>query len=50
MSPLHEKHTEVLEIEFGFGIEGLRPLTDVSLRRDNSGKDLNLSRSVQKNV
>ena len=38
---LHEKHTEELETEFDVGIEGLRPLTEVSFRRDNSGKDLN---------
>lgn len=43
MSLSHEKHTEELETEFDFGIEGLRPLTKVSFRRDNSGKDLNFT-------
>lgn len=40
MSPLREKHTEELQNEFEFGIESLSPLTEVSFRRDNSGKDL----------
>lgn len=46
MSPLHEKHTEVVEKQFVLGIEGLRPLTVVSFRRDNSGKDLHFPKQV----
>lgn len=39
-SPLCEEHMEVSEIEFAFGVETVSPLTDVSFRRDSSGRDL----------
>ena len=39
-SPVFEAHTEWSAMAFAFGGESTRPLTEVSFRRDNSGRDL----------
>lgn len=40
MSPSNEEHMELLLDEFGFGVENVKPLIEVSFSKDNSGKDL----------
>ena len=41
-SPQFEEHIELSDNEFGFGVEYLKPLIEVSFNKDNSGKDLRL--------
>lgn len=40
MSPSNEEHIELLLKEFNFEVEYVKPLTEVSFSRDNSGNDL----------
>lgn len=43
MSPPHEEHMELLDNEFCFGGQYVKPLTEVSFTRDKSGNDLTMS-------
>lgn len=39
-SPSREVHIEMLDNEFGFKVELVKPLIEVSFIKDSSGKDL----------
>lgn len=49
MSPSEEEHIEVLDSVFGFGVEYVKPLIQVSFSSVNSGNALKFHKQTSRN-